>query len=96
MADFSTWKQENLIKFAFEASQEIADKEATIRHLRSDLKSCMNAYRELNKSINEAKTEIKFNRSPGIYDKVDPDARIKKEDWSAIVYPMGRWCDKTK
>lgn len=57
MADFSTWKMENLVKFAFEASQEIADKEATIRHLRSDLKACMNAYRKLNQSINETKKE---------------------------------------
>lgn len=78
MADFKTWKMENLVKFAFEASQEIADKEATIRHLKSDLKSCMDAYRKLNKSINETQTETRFNRSPGIYDKVDPDARIKE------------------
>lgn len=78
MADFSTWKMENLVKFAFEACQEIADKEATIRHLKSDLKSCMDAYRKLNKSINETQTETRFNRSPGIYDKVDPDARIKE------------------
>jgi len=48
---------ENLVKFAFEASQEIADKEATIRHLKSDLKSCMDAYRKLNKSIDEAQKE---------------------------------------
>lgn len=48
---------ENLVKFAFEASQEIADKETTIRHLKSDLKACMNAYRELNTSINEKKKE---------------------------------------
>jgi len=79
MADFSTWKQENLVKFAFEASQEIADQELKIRHLKSDLKACMDAYRKLNKSINETKTETRFNRSPGIYDKVDPDAGVKKE-----------------
>lgn len=79
MADFKTWKMENLVKFAFEASQEIADQQEKIRHLKSDLKSCMNAYRELNKSINETKTETRLNRSPGIYDKVDPDAGIKKE-----------------
>lgn len=55
MADFSTWKIENLVKFAFEASQEIADKEETIRHLRSDLKACMEAYRKLNATISEKK-----------------------------------------
>lgn len=55
MADFTTWKQENLIKFAFEASQLIADKEDEIQHLKSDLKTCMDAYRKLNLSINEAK-----------------------------------------
>ncbi len=59
MADFTTWKQENLIKFAFEASQLIADKESEIKHLRSDLKACMDAYRKLNLSINEAQKKNK-------------------------------------
>jgi len=54
LADFKNWKQENLVKFAFEASQLIADKETEIRGLKSDLKSCMDAYRRLNKTI-EAK-----------------------------------------
>ena len=53
MADFKIWKQDNLVKFAFESSQLIADKEAEIRHLKSDLKACMDAYRELNISIHE-------------------------------------------
>jgi hypothetical protein len=53
MADFTTWKQENLVKFAFEASQLIADKEAEIKGLKADLKDCMKAYRKLNLSINE-------------------------------------------
>jgi hypothetical protein len=55
MADFISWKQENLVKFAFEASQLIAEKEAEIQYLKSDLKTCINAYRELNLSINEKK-----------------------------------------
>lgn len=55
MADFTTWKQENLVKFAFEASEAIADQEEKIRILKSDLKSCMDAYRKLNLSINEKK-----------------------------------------
>ena len=79
MADFKTWKMENLVRFAFEASQEIADKEATIRHLKSDLKACMDAYRKLNQSINETKTETRLDRSAGLHIESDPDARIKKE-----------------
>lgn len=62
MADFSTWTQENLVKFAFEASQLIADKETEIRVLKSDLKSCMDAYRKLNATIKE---EARPDRSPG-------------------------------
>lgn len=65
MADFKTWKMENLVKFAFEASQEIADQEVKIRHLKSDLRSCMDAYRKLNLSINETQKEIRPNRSAG-------------------------------
>ena len=53
MADFTTWKQDNLIKFAFEASQLIADRETEIKHLKADLKACMDAYRKLNLSIPE-------------------------------------------
>lgn len=58
MADFGNWKQENLVKFAFEASQLIADKETEIRNLKSDLKACMDAYRRLNTSI-EAEEKTK-------------------------------------
>jgi len=62
MADFKNWKQENLVKFAFEASQLIADKETEIRGLKSDLKSCMEAYRKLNATIKE---EDRPDRNPG-------------------------------
>lgn len=79
MADFKTWKMENLVKFAFEASQEIADQETKIRHLKSDLKSCMDAYRKLNKSINEAQTETEFVRNSRLHPKVDTDAGVEKE-----------------
>lgn len=78
MADFKTWKMENLVKFAFEASQEIADQEIKIRHLKSDLKSCMDAYRKLNKSIDEAQKENRFNRGAGLHNDVDTDAGIKE------------------
>lgn len=63
MADFKAWKQENLIKFAFDASEKIAEYESTIRHLKSDLKDCMDAYRKLNKSINETQTKDRSDRS---------------------------------
>lgn len=62
MADFSTWTQENLVKFAFEATQLIHDKEIEVRGLKSDLKSCMEAYRKLNATIKE---EPRINRSVG-------------------------------
>jgi hypothetical protein len=55
MADFTTWKLENLVKFAFESSQLIADKEQEINYLKQDLKDCIDAYRKLNLSINEEK-----------------------------------------
>lgn len=48
MADFSSWNKENLVKFAFEASQMIATQKAEIEYLQDDLKACMEAYRELN------------------------------------------------
>lgn len=62
MADFKNWKQENLVKFAFEASQLIADKETEIRGLKSDLKSCLDAYRKLNATIEK---EARPDRSSG-------------------------------
>ena len=46
---------ENLVKFAFEASEQIAEYESTIRALKSDLKACMDAYRKLNATISEKK-----------------------------------------
>jgi hypothetical protein len=48
MADFSSWNKENLIKFAFEASEMIATQKAEIEYLQDDLKACMEAYRDLN------------------------------------------------
>lgn len=71
MADFSTWTQENLVKFAFEASEMIADKEVEIRGLKSDLKSCMEAYRKLNATIKE---EAKHPRGAGFSINTNPGA----------------------
>lgn len=48
MADFSSWTRENLVKFAFDASQLIATQKAEIEYLQDDLRACMEAYRELN------------------------------------------------
>lgn len=62
---------ENLVKFAFEASQLISEKEVEIQNLKSDLKTCMNAYRSLNKSINETQTKNRFNGSIGSCNSID-------------------------
>ena len=71
---------ENLVKFAFEASQEIADQEVKISHLKSDLKCCMEVYRKLNKSINESmlKTESLWN---GFQDNSFVDYYQEWVDW---------------
>jgi hypothetical protein len=53
MADFSSWSKENLVKFAFEASQMIATQKVEIEYLQDDLKACMKAYRELNLKIDD-------------------------------------------
>ena len=71
MADFSSWTQDNLVKFAFEASQLIADKETEIRGLKSDLKSCMDAYRKLNATIEE---KARHPRSAGFSTNTNPGA----------------------
>jgi len=59
MADFTIWKRENLVKFAFDSSQLIADKETEINHLKEDLKDCIEAYRRLNLSIHEEQEKNK-------------------------------------
>lgn len=51
--DFRAWTLENLAKFAFEASEKIADQEAELRHMKSDLKTALTAYRELNRKKND-------------------------------------------
>ena len=53
MADFSSWSKENLVKFAFEASQMIASQKAEIEYLQGDLKACIEAYRQLNLKVDE-------------------------------------------
>jgi hypothetical protein len=47
MTDFSTWRYENLVKFAVEANERLALLNAEIDALNADLKTAINAYREL-------------------------------------------------
>jgi len=51
MTDFSTWSRENLVKFCFEASEQLARQRDEIAFLEQDLKAAMIAYREINKEI---------------------------------------------
>lgn len=47
MADFNTWSQANLAKFAAEANNKIAEQNQQITDLQQDLKDAIKAYREL-------------------------------------------------
>jgi hypothetical protein len=47
MTDFATWRYENLVKFAVEANQRLALLNAEIDALNADLKTAINAYRDL-------------------------------------------------
>jgi hypothetical protein len=46
-ADFASWKQENLVKFAQEAHSKMQEQSEQIDQLRQDLKTAMEAYRAL-------------------------------------------------
>jgi hypothetical protein len=54
MADFNSWNKENLVKFAFEASEMIATQKTEIQYLQDDLKACIEAYRQLNLQVDES------------------------------------------
>ena len=45
--DFATWQQENLAKFAAEAYSKMCGQAEEIMHLQQDLKTAINAYRDL-------------------------------------------------
>ena len=45
--DFASWKPETLIKFAHEAYAKLREQEDEILHLRQDLNTAINAYRNL-------------------------------------------------
>lgn len=47
MADFSSWSQDNLIKFATESQLKLLQQEQEIRHLKQDLKDALEACRAL-------------------------------------------------
>ncbi len=46
-ADFASWRQENLVKFAQEAHSKMQEQSEQIEQLRQDLKTAINAYRDL-------------------------------------------------
>ena len=47
MPTFDTWSQENLAKFAMEAYTKMQEQDDRIQQLQNDLKTAINAYREL-------------------------------------------------
>ena len=47
MANFETWQYDNLVKFAVEANERMALLNAEIDALNADLKTAINAYRDL-------------------------------------------------
>jgi hypothetical protein len=47
MTDFAAWRYENLVKFAVEANERLALLNAEIDALNADLKTAINAYRDL-------------------------------------------------
>jgi hypothetical protein len=47
MTNFATWRYENLVNFAVEANERLALLNAEIDALNADLKTAINAYREL-------------------------------------------------
>jgi hypothetical protein len=46
-ADFASWRQENLVKFAQEAHSKMQEQSEQIEQLRQDLKTALEAYRAL-------------------------------------------------
>ena len=47
MPAFDTWSQENLAKFAAEAYAKMQEQDDRIQQLQHDLKTAINAYREM-------------------------------------------------
>ena len=47
MADFTTWTQENLAKFAQDATDKMTEQNEQIQQLQCDLKDAIEAYRAI-------------------------------------------------
>jgi hypothetical protein len=47
MPAFDTWSHENLAKFAAEAYAKLQEQDDRIQQLQNDLKTAINAYREI-------------------------------------------------
>jgi len=45
--DFATWQQGNLVNFATEAYEKLQRQDEEIENLKLDLKTAINAYRQL-------------------------------------------------
>ena len=54
--DFATWSQANLAKFADEAYVKLCEQDDRIQHLQCDLKTAIEAYRNLSKQMPESPT----------------------------------------
>ena len=52
--NFATWNQANLTKFADEAYTTLCEQDDIIQHLQCDLKTAIEAYRNLSKQIPES------------------------------------------
>ena len=52
--DFATWSQANLAKFADEVYTKLCEQDDIIQHLQCDLKTAIEAYRNLSKQMPES------------------------------------------
>ena len=52
--DFATWSQANLAKFADDAYAKLCEQDDMLQQLRCDLKTAIEAYRNLSKQIPES------------------------------------------
>ena len=55
--NFATWSQANLAKFADEAYTKLCEQDDIIQQLQCDLKTAIEAYRNLSKQIPESQPD---------------------------------------
>ena len=55
--NFATWSQANLAKFAEEAYTKLCEQDDIIQQLQCDLKTAIEAYRNLAKQIPESQSD---------------------------------------